>query len=75
MLYACPEDDNYPVGLGRVNARIRDLARELYESPLDIDPGYKFPGDARPAFMLLVIRQRIWPEILLEVEVITAKAV
>ena len=36
---------------------------------------YKFLGDARPAFMLLVIPQLVWPEILVEVEVIAAKAV
>jgi enamine deaminase RidA (YjgF/YER057c/UK114 family) len=35
---------------------------------------YTFLGDARPAFMLLVIPQLVWPEILLEVEVIAAKA-
>ena len=31
-------------------------------------------GDARPASMLLVIPQLVWPEILIEVEVIAAKA-
>jgi 2-iminobutanoate/2-iminopropanoate deaminase len=31
-------------------------------------------GDVRPAFMLLVVPQLVWPEILLEVEVIAAKA-
>jgi enamine deaminase RidA (YjgF/YER057c/UK114 family) len=35
---------------------------------------YKFLGDAQPAFMLLVIPQLVWPEILVEVEAITAKA-
>ncbi len=35
---------------------------------------YKFLGNARPAFMLLVIPQLVWPDILLEVEVIAAKA-
>ena len=35
---------------------------------------YKFLGDARPAFMLLVVPQLVWPEILVEVEVIAAKA-
>jgi hypothetical protein len=34
----------------------------------------KYLGDARPAFMLLVIPQLVWPEILVEVEVIAAKA-
>lgn len=31
-------------------------------------------GDARPASMLLVIPQLVWPEILVEIEVIAAKA-
>jgi len=31
-------------------------------------------GDARPAFMLLVVPQLIWPEVLLEIEVVAAKA-
>lgn len=31
-------------------------------------------GDARPASMLLVIPQLIWPEVLVEVEIIAAKA-
>jgi 2-iminobutanoate/2-iminopropanoate deaminase len=31
-------------------------------------------GDVRPAFMLLVVPQLVWPEILLEVEVVAAKA-
>ena len=30
-------------------------------------------GDVRPAFMLLVVDQLVWPEILVEVEVIAAK--
>jgi enamine deaminase RidA (YjgF/YER057c/UK114 family) len=34
-----------------------------------------FLGDARPAFLLLVVPQLIWPEVLVEVEVIAAKAV
>lgn len=43
-------------------------------------PGYikarsKALGDVRPAFMLLVVPQLIWPEVLVEVEVIAAKAV
>jgi len=32
-------------------------------------------GDVRPAFMLLVIPQLVWPDIMLEVEVVAAKAV
>ncbi len=36
---------------------------------------YKFLGEARPAFMLLVVPQLVWPEILVEVEIIAAKAV
>jgi 2-iminobutanoate/2-iminopropanoate deaminase len=31
-------------------------------------------GDVRPAFMLLVVPQLVWPDILLEVEVVAAKA-
>ena len=34
----------------------------------------RYLGDARPASMLLVIPQLVWPEILVEVEVIAAKA-
>jgi len=34
----------------------------------------KVLGEARPAFMLLVVDQLIWPEVLVEVEVIAAKA-
>ena len=34
----------------------------------------KYLGDARPASMLLVIPQLVWPEILVEVEVIAARA-
>ncbi len=30
-------------------------------------------GDARPAFVLLVVPQLIWPDVLVEVEVIAAK--
>jgi 2-iminobutanoate/2-iminopropanoate deaminase len=34
---------------------------------------YKFLEDARPAFMLLVVPQLGWPEILVEIEVIATK--
>jgi enamine deaminase RidA (YjgF/YER057c/UK114 family) len=34
----------------------------------------RFLGDLRPASMLLVIPQLVWPEILVEVEIIAAKA-
>ncbi|MFZ6647727.1 RidA family protein [Undibacterium sp. TJN25] len=34
----------------------------------------RFLGDARPASMLLVIPELVWPEFLVEVEVIAAKA-
>ncbi|HEX4410075.1 MAG TPA: RidA family protein [Xanthobacteraceae bacterium] len=34
----------------------------------------RFLGEARPASMLLVIPQLVWPEILVEVEIIAAKA-
>ncbi len=34
----------------------------------------RFLGDARPAFMLAVVSQLVWPEILVEVEIIAAKA-
>ena len=34
----------------------------------------QFLGDVRPAFMLLVVPQLVWPEILVEVEVVAAKA-
>ena len=32
-------------------------------------------GEVRPAFLLLVVPQLIWPEVLVEVEVIAAKAI
>ena len=34
----------------------------------------RFLGEVRPASMLLVIPQLVWPEILVEVEIIAAKA-
>ncbi|MGA7315596.1 MAG: hypothetical protein WBX22_16645 [Silvibacterium sp.] len=34
---------------------------------------YKFLEDVRPAFMLLVVPQLVWPEILVEIEVFAAK--
>jgi enamine deaminase RidA (YjgF/YER057c/UK114 family) len=34
----------------------------------------RFLGDLRPAFMLAVIPQLVWPEILVEIEVVAAKA-
>lgn len=34
----------------------------------------KYLGDARPASMLLVVPQLVWPEILVEVEIVAAKA-
>jgi enamine deaminase RidA (YjgF/YER057c/UK114 family) len=34
----------------------------------------RYLGQARPASMLLVIPQLVWPEILVEVEIIAAKA-
>jgi hypothetical protein len=34
----------------------------------------RYLGQARPAAMLLVIPQLVWPEILVEVEIIAAKA-
>jgi 2-iminobutanoate/2-iminopropanoate deaminase len=34
----------------------------------------RFLGDARPTFMLLVVPQLVWPQILVEVEIIAAKA-
>jgi 2-iminobutanoate/2-iminopropanoate deaminase len=30
-------------------------------------------GDVKPAFMLLIVPQLVWPDILLEVEIIAAK--
>jgi hypothetical protein len=34
----------------------------------------RFLGDARPAFMLLIVPQLVWPGILVEVEIVAAKA-
>lgn len=33
----------------------------------------RFLGDVRPAFMLLIVPQLVWPQLLLEIEVIAAK--
>jgi enamine deaminase RidA (YjgF/YER057c/UK114 family) len=35
---------------------------------------YRFLGSARPASMLLVIPQLVWPNLLVEVEIIAARA-
>ena len=34
----------------------------------------RFLGDARPASMLLVVPQLVWPDMLVEVEIVAAKA-
>ena len=34
----------------------------------------RFLGDALPAFMLLVVSQLVWPEFLVEIEVVAARA-
>jgi enamine deaminase RidA (YjgF/YER057c/UK114 family) len=34
----------------------------------------RFLGEVRPASMLLIIPQLVWPEILVEIEIIAAKA-
>jgi enamine deaminase RidA (YjgF/YER057c/UK114 family) len=34
----------------------------------------RFLGDVRPAFMLAIVPQLVWPEILVEIEVVAAKA-
>lgn len=67
--------------LRQADMAIEDIVKVTqYLTRAEDIPGYvkarsKALGDVRPAFMLLVVPQLIWPEVLVEVEVIAAKAV
>jgi 2-iminobutanoate/2-iminopropanoate deaminase len=64
--------------LGRANMSAADIVKVTqYLTRAEDIPAYaavrkRMLGDARPAFMLLVVPQLVWPQILLEVEVIAA---
>ena len=66
--------------LDQAGMTIADIVKvtQYFTRPEDI-PAYakvraRVLGDARPAFMLLVVSQLVRPEFLLEVEIIAAKA-
>jgi len=67
--------------LHQANMTVEDIVKVTqYLTRAEDIPGYvkarsKALGDVRPAFMLLVVPQLIWPEVLVEVEIIAAKAV
>ena len=66
--------------LGKAGMTVADIVKVTqYLTRADDIPAYakvrtRYLGEARPASMLLVIPQLVWPEILVEVEVIAAKA-
>ena len=66
--------------LERAGMQVSDIVKvtQYLTRPEDI-PAYakvraRFLGDARPASMLLVVSQLVWPEFLVEVEIVAAKA-
>jgi enamine deaminase RidA (YjgF/YER057c/UK114 family) len=65
--------------LGRANMQVSDIVKvtQYLIRPEDIAAYAKvrarFLGDVRPASMLLVVSQLVWPNFLLEVEIIAAK--
>ena len=66
--------------LGKAGMTVTDIVKVTqYLTRADDIPAYakvraRYLGQARPASMLLVIPQLVWPEILVEVEIIAAKA-
>jgi 2-iminobutanoate/2-iminopropanoate deaminase len=66
--------------LERAEMTVADVVKVTqYLTRADDIPGYvkvrrRFLGEARPAFMLLVVPQLVRPEFLLEVEIVAAKA-
>jgi 2-iminobutanoate/2-iminopropanoate deaminase len=66
--------------LGKAGMTVTDIVKVTqYLTRADDIAGYakvrtRYLGQARPAAMLLVIPQLVWPEILVEVEIIAAKA-
>jgi len=67
--------------LGEAGMTVDDIVKvtQYLKSAADIADyakmRYKFLGDARPVFLLLVVPQLVWLEILVEGETIAAKAV
>jgi 2-iminobutanoate/2-iminopropanoate deaminase len=66
--------------LGRVGMTVADVVKVTqYLTRAEDIPAYakvrsRFLGDARPAFMLLVVSQLVRPEFLVEVEIVAARA-
>jgi 2-iminobutanoate/2-iminopropanoate deaminase len=66
--------------LGKAGMTVTDIVKVTqYLTRADDIAAYakvrtRYLGQARPAAMLLVIPQLVWPEILVEVEIIAAKA-
>ena len=66
--------------LGKADMTVTDIVKVTqYLTRADDIAAYakvrtRYLGQARPASMLLVIPQLVWPEILVEVEIIAAKA-
>ena len=66
--------------LGKADVTVSDIVKVTqYLTRADDIAAYakvrtRYLGQARPAAMLLVIPQLVWPEILVEVEIIAAKA-
>jgi enamine deaminase RidA (YjgF/YER057c/UK114 family) len=66
--------------LGKAGMAVTDIVKVTqYLTRADDIAAYakvraRYLGQARPAAMLLVIPQLVWPEILVEVEIIAAKA-
>ena len=66
--------------LGKAGMTVTDIVKVTqYLTRADDIAAYakvrtRYLGQARPASMLLVIPQLVWPEILVEVEIIAAKA-
>jgi enamine deaminase RidA (YjgF/YER057c/UK114 family) len=66
--------------LRKADMDVRDLVKvSTYLTRASDIPGYakvrsSFLGELKPAFMLLVVPQLVWPELLVEIEVTAAKA-
>jgi enamine deaminase RidA (YjgF/YER057c/UK114 family) len=66
--------------LRQADMSVHDIVKvSQYLTRAEDVPGYvkvrtSFLGEARPAFLLLVVPQLIWPEVLVEIEVIAASS-
>jgi 2-iminobutanoate/2-iminopropanoate deaminase len=65
--------DQADMGLGDM-VKVTQYLTRAEDIPAYAKVRSQFLGDLRPAFMLSVVSQLVWPKILLEVEVIAAKA-